>query len=74
MQRIIVETGEKIAELCRTRQLRRLSIFGSAVRDDIDPVTCAVDLLVEFEDLTYPESVEDPWSEIRADEETLYAA
>ena len=49
MQPIITENREKIAELCRTHHVRRLSVFGSAVRDDFDPERSDVDLLVEFD-------------------------
>jgi len=51
MQPIITENREKIAELCRTHHVRRLSVFGSAVRDDFDPTRSDVDFLVEFEPL-----------------------
>lgn len=61
MQPIITENREKIAELCRTHHVRRLSVFGSAVRDDFDPVRSDVDLLVEFEPLAYPLSVTNCW-------------
>ena len=49
MQPIIHENREKIAELCRTHHVRRLSVFGSAVRDDFDPERSDVDFLVEFD-------------------------
>ncbi len=52
MQPVITENREKIAELCRTHHVRRLSVFGSAVREDFDPSRSDVDLLVDF--------VEDP--------------
>jgi predicted nucleotidyltransferase len=48
MQPIITENREKIAELCRAHHVRRLSVFGSAVRDDFDPERSDVDLLVDF--------------------------
>jgi len=48
MQPIITENRDKIVELCRTHHVRRLSVFGSAVRDDFDPANSDVDLLVEF--------------------------
>ncbi len=48
MQSIITENRERIAELCRIHHVRRLSVFGSAVRDDFDPERSDVDLLVEF--------------------------
>lgn len=38
-----------LEELCRRYRVRRLFLFGSAVRDDFDPGRSDVDLLVEFE-------------------------
>jgi predicted nucleotidyltransferase len=40
---------EKIAEFCRTRGIRKLSLFGSVLRDDFDPERSDVDVLAEFE-------------------------
>jgi len=51
MQDFILAKREEIAELCRKHHVRRLSVFGSAVRDDFDPATSDVDLRVEFESL-----------------------
>ena len=42
---------EQIAAICETYHVRKLSIFGSAVRDDFDASRSDVDVLVEFEDL-----------------------
>ncbi len=39
---------EKIAEFCRHHYIRRLALFGSALRDDFTPDS-DVDVLVEFE-------------------------
>ena len=39
---------ERIAEFCRRHHIRKLSLFGSAVRDDFRPDS-DVDVLVEFE-------------------------
>jgi uncharacterized protein len=39
---------EKIAEFCRARGITRLSLFGSVLRDDFDPVRSDVDVLAEF--------------------------
>ena len=39
---------EKISEFCRRNHIRKLSIFGSALRDDFRPDS-DVDVLVEFE-------------------------
>jgi predicted nucleotidyltransferase len=40
---------EKIAAFCRARGIRRLSFFGSILRDDFDPQHSDVDVLAEFE-------------------------
>ena len=40
---------EKIAEFCRARGIRKLSLFGSVLRDDFDPPRSDVDVLAEFE-------------------------
>ncbi len=39
---------EAIAGFCREHGIRKLSLFGSVLRDDFDPVTSDVDVLVEF--------------------------
>lgn len=39
---------DKIAEFCRKYQIRKLSLFGSVLRDDFRPDS-DVDVLVEFE-------------------------
>ncbi len=39
---------DKIAEFCRRNHIRRLSLFGSVVREDFKPDS-DVDVLVEFE-------------------------
>ena len=49
MQDFIKAKQAQIAELCRAHHVRRLAVFGSAVRDDFDPERSDVDLLVEFE-------------------------
>lgn len=40
--------GEKIADFCRRHHIRRLSLFGSVLRDDFRPDS-DIDVLVEFE-------------------------
>lgn len=39
---------DQLAELCRRHRIRRLSVFGSALRDDFGPDS-DLDLLIEFE-------------------------
>jgi predicted nucleotidyltransferase len=40
--------SEKIAEFCRKHHIRKLSLFGSVLRDDFRPDS-DIDVLVEFE-------------------------
>ena len=49
MQPFITAKQAEIVHLCRTHYVRRLSIFGSAVRDDFDPATSDIDVRVEFQ-------------------------
>jgi predicted nucleotidyltransferase len=44
---------ERIAEFCRKNHIRRLSLFGSVLRDDFRPES-DVDVLVEFEPDQHP--------------------
>ena len=39
--------NKKIAEFCRRHHIRRLALFGSALRDDFTPDS-DIDILVEF--------------------------
>ena len=39
---------EKIAALCRAQGVRKLSLFGSVLRDDFDTSRSDVDILVEY--------------------------
>ena len=40
---------ERIARFCRERGIRKLSLFGSVLREDFDPARSDVDVLAEFE-------------------------
>lgn len=46
---LIDDHRAQIAVLCQRYGVRRLDVFGSAVRDDFDPNRSDVDFLVEFE-------------------------
>jgi len=48
MNRNLVIPKDKIADFCRKHHIRRLAVFGSALRDDFSPDS-DVDLLVEFQ-------------------------
>ncbi len=44
---------EAIAEFCRRNHIRKLSLFGSVLRDDFTPES-DIDVLVEFEESHIP--------------------
>jgi predicted nucleotidyltransferase len=46
---IVDEKEEAVAVLCRRFGVRRLELFGSAVKGTFDPGTSDLDFLVEFE-------------------------
>ncbi|MBI5528944.1 MAG: nucleotidyltransferase family protein [Deltaproteobacteria bacterium] len=46
--RRIQVSGEEVAAFCRKHRIRKLSFFGSVLRDDFGPDS-DVDVLVEFE-------------------------
>jgi len=48
MNRAIDLPKDKIAEFCRAHHIRRLAVFGSALRPDLRPDS-DIDILVEFE-------------------------
>ena len=45
---------EKLAEFCRERGIRKLSLFGSVLRDDFDSDRSDVDILAEFSPDAHP--------------------
>ena len=47
---LIDDHRDQISELCRSFGVRRLDVFGSAVREDFDPARSDVDFLVDFAD------------------------
>jgi len=55
---------DRIAEFCRKWGIRKLSFFGSVVRDDFDPARSDVDVLVEFKPGCTP-----GWSIVTAEQE-----
>jgi predicted nucleotidyltransferase len=48
MTRPVSVPQEKIADFCRRHNVRKVSLFGSALREDFGPES-DVDVLVEFE-------------------------
>jgi predicted nucleotidyltransferase len=45
---------QRIAAFCRERGIRKLSLFGSVLRDDFDPERSDVDVLAEFSRGAHP--------------------
>jgi predicted nucleotidyltransferase len=41
----------QIIEACKRHRVKRLALFGSAVRDDFDPERSDIDVLIDFEPL-----------------------
>lgn len=48
MSNQIIFPKEQIADFCRCRHIRRLAVFGSALRSDFNKAS-DIDILVEFE-------------------------
>jgi len=48
MNQQVLAPKEEIAEFCRRHHIRKLSLFGSVLRDDFRPDS-DIDVLVEFE-------------------------
>lgn len=44
---IVIDEG-RIATFCKSRGIRKLSLFGSVLRQDFDPQRSDVDVLAEF--------------------------
>ena len=71
MQPFITANREKIAAICREHHIDRLSVFGSAVRDDFDPERSDVDVLVNFTPEAIPKYISN-YQAFRDQLETLF--
>ena len=49
MDPLVTQKLDHIVELCQRHSVRRLALFGSAVRDDFDPDHSDVDFVVDFD-------------------------
>lgn len=52
MNPMIHDKLEELRDLCLKHRVERLDVFGSAARDDFDPMMSDVDFLVEFEPMS----------------------
>lgn len=71
MNVLIEERRRQIVDLCRRHSVRRLAVFGSAVRTDFDPVRSDLDFVVDFEPMP-PSGHADAYFGLLADLETLF--
>lgn len=71
MNVVVQDRLGRIIELCGQHSVRRLALFGSAVRDDFDPARSDLDFLVDFEPLL-PSRHADAYFGLLADLETLF--
>ena len=51
-----------LTQLCQQYGVRKLVLFGSALREDFDPQRSDLDFLVDFQALRLPESTPKPTS------------
>jgi predicted nucleotidyltransferase len=51
MVELIEQFRPQIPRLCQHYNVRRLDVFGSALRDGFDPVQSDLDFVVEFNNL-----------------------
>ena len=58
MQELLQKHHDEIVRLCRTYGVRRLVVFGSALRSDFDASRSDIDFLVEFEPASASERVQ----------------
>lgn len=54
MNPLVSQKLDQIIELCKRHSVRRLALFGSAVREDFDPERSDLDFLVDFEPMLPP--------------------
>jgi len=71
MTSLITEKAERLQAIARRRRVRRLAVFGSAVRGDFDPARSDIDVLVELDDLE-PVERADAYFGLLADLEALF--
>ena len=71
MNESVREKLEQVTELCGRHSVRRLALFGSAVRADYDPARSDLDFLVDFEALP-PARHADAYFGLLADLESLF--
>lgn len=69
MTDLIESRARELRALCERHWVRRLSLFGSALREDFDPESSDLDFVVEFQPMTSQEHAEAYFEFIEALEE-----
>jgi len=72
MQQMLIEKQESLEDLCRHHHVRQLTLFGSALREDFDPVHSDLDMLVDFFPLS-PEEYAENYFALSADLTQLFS-
>ena len=68
----LIETKRaEVARLCRRHHVRRLDVFGSAVRGGFDPATSDLDFVVEFKPVQ-PTTLADAYFGLKDELESLF--
>ncbi|MFA7235690.1 MAG: nucleotidyltransferase domain-containing protein [Phycisphaeraceae bacterium] len=62
----------ELEALCRKNYVRRLDVFGSALRDDFDPSNSDLDFIVDFRDDAPPGGLHGPYFTLLFDLKDLF--
>jgi predicted nucleotidyltransferase len=68
---LIEKNRDRLDDLCRTYDVRRLDLIGSAIRGDFDPEKSDLDFVVEFNNFTV-ENAADRFLGLLVDLEDLF--
>jgi uncharacterized protein len=69
---LIEQHRPRLLELCRKYDVRRLDVFGSAVREDFNPKESDLDFLVQFNNFTIHNAA-DRYFDLLFDLEALFS-
>lgn len=69
---IVTQHLGEVRALCEKYRVKRLAIFGSAVKGTFDPAKSDLDFVVEFYDIRHPETGEDTYFGLKFALEDLF--
>lgn len=70
---IVTEHLDEVRALCEKYRVKRLAIFGSAVKGTFNAETSDLDFVVEFYDIRHPETGDDTYFGLKFALEDLFA-